>query len=104
MLRKVIHCAGHIWPIPGLVTSREMHWGDQEMRTAVFCTECSQMASRIQKVGRDFLITPVIFKTVVALVATENYILLLFLPQIKEFVISPRTEPAYAHGHVVQPA
>ena len=29
------------WPVPGLVTSRQMHWGDQ-MRTAVFCTECMQ--------------------------------------------------------------
>ena len=47
MLYKVTHCAGYI-----SVNTRphQLHWGDQEMGTAISCIECSQIAGLIQKV------------------------------------------------------
>ena len=46
MLRKVTRCTGHV-----LANTRphQLHWGDQEMGTAISCTECSQVAGLIQK-------------------------------------------------------
>ena len=46
MLYKVTHCAGHV-----LANTRphQLRWGDREMGTAISCTECSQVASLIQK-------------------------------------------------------
>ena len=41
---------------PGRVSANTMphqlHWGDWEMGTAISCTECSQVAGLIRKVGR----------------------------------------------------
>ena len=46
MLHKVTHCAGRV-----LANTRphQLHRGDQEMGTAISCTECSQVAGLIQK-------------------------------------------------------
>ena len=50
MLCKVTHCAGHI-----LANTRphQLCWGNREMGTAISCTESSQVADLIQKVGRS---------------------------------------------------
>ena len=47
-------------PIPGLTSYVEV----TEMGTAISCTECSQMASFIQKFGRDMLKAPCLRETV----------------------------------------
>ena len=36
------------WPIPGVI-----NWGNREMGTAISCTESSQVAGLIQKVGKS---------------------------------------------------
>ena len=45
MLCKGTHCVGHLL---ANTRSHQLRWGDQEMGTAISCTECSQVASLIQ--------------------------------------------------------
>ena len=46
MLRKVTHCAVRV---SATTRPHQLCWGDQEMGTAISCTECSQVAGLIQK-------------------------------------------------------
>ena len=47
MLCKVTHCTGHI---SANARPHQLHWGDQDMGTAISCTKCGQAADLIQKV------------------------------------------------------
>ena len=49
-LAKVTHCAGHI---SANTRPHQLCWGGWEIGTAISCTECSQVAGIIQKVGRN---------------------------------------------------
>ena len=44
MLCKVTHCAGRV---SANTRPHQLRWGDQEMGTAISCTECSQVAGRM---------------------------------------------------------
>ena len=46
MLCKVTHCTGHV---SANTSPHQLRWGDQEMRTAISCTKCSQVAGLTQK-------------------------------------------------------
>ena len=48
MLCKVTLCAGHV---SANIKLHQLRWSDLVMRTAISCTECSQVAGPIQKVG-----------------------------------------------------
>jgi len=51
ILCKVTHCTGHV---SANTRPHQLRWGDWEIGTAIIsCVECSQVADRIQKVGRD---------------------------------------------------
>ena len=44
------HCAGRV---SANTRPHQLRWGDREMGTAISCTECSQVAGLIHKIGRD---------------------------------------------------
>ena len=50
MLCRVTHCAGCV---SANTRPHQLCWGDGEMGTAISCTECSQVAGLIQKIGRS---------------------------------------------------
>ena len=50
LLFKVAHCAGCI---SDNTRPQQLHWGDQDMETAISCIECSQVAGLIQNVVQN---------------------------------------------------
>ena len=66
---KVTHCTRHV---SANTRPHQLHWGDQEMGTAVLCMKCSQVAGLIQKVSRCFSKAPSICAAVLQLKVDRN--------------------------------